>query len=128
YTDDHGTQFLYYRHPNGQLMSEASSWHDATHPTTLIGSITYNALGQVSTFNYGDGIPRAYQYDNRGRLYNIADGTGSPWTYGLTLGYAANSRVSSYSDTVVGLYNYTYDAFNRLATTTNSVGSYSYSY
>jgi RHS repeat-associated protein len=126
----------YGRNAIGQLTGVTSSLSDSTHPATLYSGATYNPFGRLASGTYGDnngtGTVRTNTYDKLGRLTEIQDG--STPTYRLFLGYYADSTVSSYQDNVTGLWNYTYDAFNRLATaaltqTGNpNAPSYSYSY
>jgi YD repeat-containing protein len=75
---------------------------------------TYNPLGEPSVATFGNGITRAFTYDNRGRLTGITDGpSGSP-VYSLAVGYT-NGRVSSANDSVNGNWSsFTYDSFSRL--------------
>src|SRR5438445_1159211 len=104
------------RNAVGQVTAVTSAWSDSTHPSPLFSAGTYTPFGVLSQATYGDGIVRQNYYDNRGRLTEIQDGSYSTPTYRLFLGYYANSSVSSYQDNVTGRWNYTYDAFNRLAT------------
>jgi RHS repeat-associated protein len=136
YTDAKGTAFSYYYNATGHLTEATSSWIDTTHPQVLFSGATYNPFGALANGTYGDnngtGTVRTNTYDTLGRLTEIQDGSAP--TYRLFLGYYADSSVSSYQDNVTGLWNYTYDAFNRLATavltqTGNpNAPSYSYSY
>jgi RHS repeat-associated protein len=101
----------------------------------LYSSATYNPFGELASGTYGDGITRTNTYDQLGRLTQVQDGT-SGSTYLLGLGYQADGSVASANDSVNGNWSYTYDAFNRLATSTctlNCPGSgnseaYTYSY
>jgi RHS repeat-associated protein len=128
-----GITFL--RNSIGQMTSVTSSWSDSTHPSTLYRGATYNPFGELASGTYGDNITRTNTYDQLGRLTQVQDGT-SGSTYLLGLGYQANGSVASANDSVNGNWAYTYDAFNRLATSTctlNCPGSgnseaYSYSY
>jgi len=116
----------------GQLTGVTSTWHDTTHPSPLLSGVTYNALGEVVTATYGDNVVRTNSYDTLGRVTVIQDGSAP--TYRVYLHYNPNSTIYSYQDNVTGRWNYTYDAFNRLATavltqTGNlNAPSYSYSY
>jgi RHS repeat-associated protein len=104
-----------------------------------LASSTFNlpALHQFAPeFVPACSIARAQTYNDMGRVTKIQDGpTGSP-TYVLSLGYTRNGMVNSYNDSVAGNWSYTYDAFDRLASSTctlNCPGSgnseaYSYSY
>jgi RHS repeat-associated protein len=55
---------------------------------------------------------------------DLTGGTNGQGTiYNLALGYTPNSNIASANDTVNGNWTYTYDDFNRLLTSTNSVGT-----
>jgi RHS repeat-associated protein len=108
----------------GELTSITSSLVDATHPGTLFTGGPYNALGEVEAATYGDGIIRNITYDHRGRPTVIRDST----TYALYLGYTGNSSVASANDSVNGDWSFTYDAFNRLAASSNTSSGAAYTY
>jgi RHS repeat-associated protein len=93
----------------------------------LYSNATYNALGELTQGTYGDGIVRTNIYDNRGRLTNRRD---APTYYALYLGYTGNGSVNYYNDSTAGDWNFTYDAFNRLATSSNlsNGNAFTYSY
>jgi RHS repeat-associated protein len=134
-TTSSGAGITFSRNSIGQITGVTSSWNDSTHPPTLYSSATYNPFGELASGTYGDGITRTNSYDHLGRLTQVQDGT-SGSTYQLTLGYQADGSVASANDSVNGNWAYTYDAFNRLATSTctlNCPGSgsseaYTYSY
>jgi len=111
----------------GQLTGITSSLSDTTHPGTLYSNAIYNALGELTQGTYGDGIVRTNIYDNRGRLTNRRD---APTYYALYLGYTGNGSVNYYNDSTAGDWNFTYDAFNRLATSSNlsNGNAFTYSY
>jgi RHS repeat-associated protein len=131
-TDSYGTSFTDTRNSIGQLTNVQSSWDDTTHPKTLLSAATYNPLGELSTVTYGDGLPQTNYYDSLGRLTERQ--VGSSPTYRLFLTYNPNSTISEFQDSVTGRWDYTYDAFNRLATASlaqtgnNSPPHYTYSY
>jgi len=131
-TDSYGTSFTNTRNSIGQLTNVQSSWNDTTHPGTLLSGATYNPLGELSTVTYGDGLPQTNSYDSLGRLTERQ--VGSSPTYRIFLTYNPNSTISEYQDNVTGRWDYTYDAFNRLATANltqtgnNSPPHYTYSY
>jgi RHS repeat-associated protein len=82
----------------------------------------------VVSATYGDGIVRTNTYDKMGRPTEIQDGTTTSPTYRLYLTYYGNGTVKTFNDTVSGSYTFTYDAFNRLVSSTNTAQSYSWTY
>jgi RHS repeat-associated protein len=131
-TDSYGTSFTNTRNSIGQITKVQSSWNDTPHPGTLLNGATYNPLGELSTVTYGDGLSQTNSYDSLGRLTERQ--VGSSPTYRIFLTYNPNSTISEYQDNVTGRWDYTYDAFNRLATANltqtgnNSPPHYTYSY
>jgi RHS repeat-associated protein len=98
------------------------------YPQYLLNNISYNAFGEVVSATYGDGIVRTNTYDKMGRPTEIQDGTTSSPTYRLYITYYGNGSVKTFNDTVSGSYTFTYDAFNRLVSSTNTAQSYSWTY
>ena len=128
--DGQGTTFSNAYDAAGRLTGLTSSLVNATHPGTLFSGGTYNPLGGLTQGTYGDGIVRNNTYNNMGRLTEIQDGPTASPTYRVYLVYGPNGSVASYNDTVVHSWSFTYDAFNRLATSSNgdTGDAYSYSY
>jgi len=125
--------FTYTYNKAGEVTGVTSSLSDSTHPGTLFStpsSGAYNAFGELTQGTYGDGIVRNNTYDQMGRLTEIQDGSTSSPKYRLYLSYYGNGSVHTYNDTVGGGWTYTYDKFNRLATSSNgdTGNAYSYSY
>jgi len=81
------------------------------YPGTLFTVQTFNPLGQITSATLGNGVARTLDYDHRGRLKTITDGS----VYSLTVGYSYGN-VSSVQDSIDGNWTYAYDDFNRLAT------------
>ena len=112
----------------GELTAVANSLVDTNHPANMFSGGTYNALGKLTQGTYGDGAIRTAVYDNLGRLTEIQDGSTASPVYRLYLSYFGNSSVKTYNDTVGGGWSFTYDAFNRLATSSNGTYGNAYSY
>jgi RHS repeat-associated protein len=125
-TDAAGNTFSKAYNAAGETTSLQSSKTGTNYPQYLLNNISYNALGEVVSATYGDGIVRTYTYDKMGRPTEIQDGT-TP-TYRLYITYYGNGNVKTFNDTVSGAYTYTYDAFNRLVSSTNTAQSYSWTY
>ena len=121
---------------SGRPYKLTSSISDSTHPPTLYTVNSFNPLGEQATATFGNGIARAFTYDNRGRLTGITDGPGGSPVYSLAVGYAYGN-VASANDSINGNWSsFQYDDFNRLKSSTcsahcpgggNSEG-YTYSY
>jgi RHS repeat-associated protein len=125
-TDAAGNTFSKAYNAAGEVTSLQSSKTGTNYPQYLLNNISYNALGEVASATYGDGIVRTNTYDRMGRPTEIQDGT-TP-TYRLYLTYYGNGSVKTFNDTVSGAYTYTYDAFNRVVSSTNTAQSYSWTY
>ena len=114
----------------GHLTTVASSLNDSQHPGTLFQpglNQQYNAAGELESALLGNGLTESYQYNARLRLLSGTIGSG----YSFSVGYANDGVVLSSGDTVNGNWTYTYDNFNRLATSAESnqlEAAYNYQY
>ena len=91
----------------------------------LLSGLQYDAFGQ-SFAQLGDGHQRQDVRDARGRIGSITYSNPSTrqTVYQAAMGYAADSNMTSASDTVNGNWSYSYDEFNRLQTGYQPVGQY----
>ncbi|PYV98091.1 MAG: hypothetical protein DMG89_12210 [Acidobacteria bacterium] len=119
-----GKTYTYTYDTASRLTQMQSTYVDANHPGTLLTVNTYNALGQVKQATLGNGIVRNLQYDNRGRVTSLTDGS----IYSFTLGYTSNSNVLTGNDLLNGPWSYTYDDFNRVASSNKGSGQQTFSY
>ena len=119
-----GKTYTYSYDTASRLTQMQSTYVDANHPATLLTVNQYNPLGQVQQATLGNGIVRNLQYDNRGRVTWLTDGS----IYSLTLGYASNSNVLTGNDLLNGNWAYTYDDFNRVATSNKGSGQQVFNY
>ena len=124
-----------YLYDQGQHLSQVSSTlNDPQHPGTLFqpGLCTqqYDAAGQLECAMLGNGLTENYTYNQRLRLTQGNIFLGSTSEYSFSAGYANDGVVLSAGDTVNGNWTYTYDAFNRLATSseTNPTTVFNYQY
>jgi len=99
-------------------------YNDANHPGTLLTVNQYNPLGQVQQATLGNGIVRNLQYDHRGRVTSLTDGS----LYSFTLGYQADSDVHTANDSLNGNWTYTYNGFNRLSQANQTGQAFTYKY
>ena len=107
-----------------RLVSMQSTYNDANHPGTLLTVNQYNPLGQVQQATLGNGVVRNLQYDSRGRVTSLTDGS----IYSFTLGYTSNSNILSANDLLNGNWTYSYDDFNRLWTSNKGSGQQTFDY
>jgi RHS repeat-associated protein len=127
-------QFTYAYDGAGRLSSVTSSLSDANHPGTLISGFQYNPLGRPVLDTLGNGITDHFDYTNRGWIdsYWACTVPGSTcsspqlvYTFNMTtslgaLGYAPNGNILVSNDLVNGNWTYSYDAFNRLSSSSCS--------
>ncbi len=107
-----------------RVTSLASSLDGAQYPSPLISNMTYNAPGEEVSASLGNGLNETAAYDKRTRITSFA--AGSMYNYSLT--YEPNSDIATANDSVNSNWTYTYDAFNRLSTSSSAAQSYSYVY
>ena len=99
-------------------------------PTPLLPT-SYDPFGHMTAASLG--IPNgsstpvvtiARQYDNRGRITNETDGGGTIYSYQVPSGgYAPNGNILKHVDSVMGTWNFTYDAVDRLMSATAGAGA-----
>lgn len=95
----------------GQLTSLVSSYADPNHPGTLFSGAIYNAPGQITSDQLGNGINETRAYNSRLRMTSSV--AGSAYTLNMT-SYAPNGDILGVNDSVNGNWTYSYDDFNRL--------------
>jgi len=132
--------FTYGYNSAAQLTGVTSSISDASHPSSLLSSVLYNAPGGLTSASMGtitstSGISESRTYDKRLRTVVISTGVNTPTGFvglvGMTYGYAPNGDVTSPADGPTGNWTFTYDDFNRLLSTVVPVYSaspYAYVY
>ena len=91
----------------------------------LMSGIQYGPFGMTNV-TLGNGHTEVDGYDGRGRLQSIAyTNSLSQPVYSVALTRAADSSITTATDSVNGSWNYSYDGFNRLTSATATSGSYS---
>ncbi len=102
-----------------------------------MSNVVYNPLGQPTSDSLGTvsgstGISETHTFNNRGELTSaFSDVNGGPGIYHLSgITYAPNGDFKGATDSILGgVWNYTYDDFNRLATTVQTSGvAFNYKY
>lgn len=105
----------------GRLSTFTSNLSDANHPGTLLSALHYSPFGSTLSDTLGAAITEFSSYTNRGWIDSYkATGIYSfnIWKNGnsATTGYAPNGDILYSNDAASGAWSYTYDDFNRLAT------------
>jgi RHS repeat-associated protein len=108
----------------GQLTSfTATDYTDSTNPANLLTGAGYDPFGHLTAATFANGLSQSWAYDNRGRPHAMAVGTtcsagtcSGSTVYSYSVGYTGDGDVLSATDRVNGTWSYTYDGFNRLAT------------
>ncbi len=119
-----GVTYTYSYDTAARITKLQSSFSDANHPGTLLTVNSYNPLGEIAQATLGNGVVRNLQYDSRGRVTSLTDGS----LYSFTLGYAPDSNVLTGNDSLNGNWTYTYDDFSRLATSSKTGLAFNYKY
>jgi YD repeat-containing protein len=94
---------------------------------TLFSGATYNALGGMTGWTFGNGWQETSTFTKRGLLQSRTDTKGTAYPQ-FTLGFAPNGNVLSANDKFNGNWTYTYDDFNRLAGANQNTGQTVYNY
>ena len=107
-----------YGYSNGKLTAVTATVGGQT--TTVAGYINYQPFGGISSWSYGNGLARGYNYDLDGRVTGVSAGTASAVTQSLTYGFNAGDQITAITNGVnAGLsQNYGYDALSRVTSQT----------
>ncbi len=99
----------------GHLTAMIPTWSvNATHPSTLV-SPHYAPNGNWSTTSFGNSTSETYNYQPRWLTgMSVASATSPLYSYTVT--HAADTQITRAVDSINGIWNYTYDDFNRLIT------------
>jgi RHS repeat-associated protein len=122
------TSYMY--SPAGEIQSISSSLADATHPGTLVSSVTNTPFGPVF-YALGNGHYQESAYDSMGRRRGGWVCDTNPSCPSDELGFTANwkgTRLTSSGDTMGRITTYGYDEFNRLKSMSGSSQSFTYTY
>ncbi len=87
----------------------------AVNGTTVLNSVTYEPLGPVSGWTWGNGTPTTRTYDTDGKISQIVSAGTQTYSYDDAF------RITSLTDTSPGAANWTYgyDALDRLTSSTS---------
>ena len=125
-TNGAGVTFSYGYNSAPRLTTVSSSLVDSQHPGTLVSGVHYGPFGPVSDI-LGNGVTEAIGYSVRGQLQSYSS---VPYSFTFT-SLAGNGMITAVADSVNGMWNYSYDQFNRLADANKSnapIQGFSYTY
>jgi RHS repeat-associated protein len=113
------------------LVGVSSTFNDSNHPSNLFSNTAYNPLGELTqaesgTITSSSGFEQAWSYDNRGRTTYYRSSVNGQATIEIQSGiaYAANNDLLGFADGILGYnWNFSYDDFNRLGSTSRVNGS-----
>jgi len=103
-----------YGYSNGRLTTVTTTVGGQT--TTVASNIKHQPFGGISSWSYGNGLSRGYNYDLDGRLTGISSGTASSVVQSLTYGFNANNEITAITNGVNAYlnHNFEYDGLSRL--------------
>lgn len=119
---------LVYTYASGQL-SEVS-FADVGATTVLASAFSYEPMGPVSGFTYGNGLRRTIGYDQDWRRTTTNVRMESTVVQNLGYGWNANDQMTSLTDYLYSSQSqiYGYDELSRLTSATSGSGNRGYTY
>lgn len=112
-------------HPMGVVVGYGYGAGKLTSVTAQIGSTTYNVatgiayqpFGDISAWNYGNGLTRRYNYDLDDRLRGVSASDASSVLQSLTYDFDTNDHVSKITNGIdaASTQTYGYDELSRLS-------------
>ena len=119
---------LVYSYTSGQLSQVR--FEDVGSTTTLGSNFSYEPMGPVSAFTYGNGLRRTLGYDLDGRRTSTQVSAGATVVQNLGYGWNANNLMTSLTDSLYASQSqsYGYDELSRLTRANASSGNRSYAY
>ena len=124
-------------YPGGEVVTHtydfSGSLKTVVGNQTYVSNISYNAFGQRTGMNLGNGTSSTYSYDsNHFRMNNLTTTQGATTLQNLGYTYDNAGNVTNISDGVTSSYSqsFTYDHLNRLGIANSSglYGSITYAY
>ena len=124
-------------YPDGEVVTHtydtSGSLKTVVGNQTYVSNISYNAFGQRTSMNLGNGTTTTYSYDpNHFRMNNLTTIQGATTLQNLGYTYDNVGNVTNISDGITSSYSqsFTYDHLNRLGTanSTGLYGSITYAY
>lgn len=99
------------------LTAMATSWLSSTTSGNLIFNMQYNGFGTPNSAQLNNNILEGWGYDTRGRPQSYSAVVGADTRYGFSaVTYSGNGSILSANDRINGTWVYTYEDFNRIAT------------
>jgi RHS repeat-associated protein len=111
-----------YGYANGRPSTMAVTINGTT--TSVTSAAKYEPFGPASSWLYGNGLIRRYNYDLDGRVTGISVSSGTSVWQSLTYGYNANDQITAITNGVTSgaSQNYAYDELFRLKSFTTGYG------
>lgn len=118
-----GNIFVGYGYSAGKLNSVTAQIGATTY--NVATGIAYQPLGDISTWNYGNGLTRRYNYDLDNRLRGVSASDPSNVLQSLTYDFNTNNHVSKITNGVDATLTqtYGYDELSRLSSIVDSVAT-----
>lgn len=119
----------HYSYAHGQLTGMSATVGGITRAVAT--GLTYQPFGGVTGWSYGNGLVRAYSYDNDGRLLGLSTGNGgSDIRQSLTFGYNRADEITGITNAVDATLNqqFAYDPASRLASVVGSGADQAFGY
>ena len=119
---------LVYSYSSGQLSGVSFTSGSGTQP--LASAFSYEPMGPVTGYTYGNGLKRVISYDSDGRRTSTQVKNGAAFVQNLGYGWNSNNLMTSLTDALYPsqTQNYGYDDLGRLTSATSSSGNRSFSY
>ncbi|GAB3091314.1 RHS repeat-associated core domain-containing protein [Lysobacter terrae] len=113
-----GSVIATYAYTGGRLTSMTAAAGGTT--TTIVSSAKYQPYGPASSWTYGNGLNRGYNYDLDGRLTGVSAGDATNVWQSLTYAYNANNQITAITNGTNANVNqnYGYDDLSRLVSVT----------
>ncbi|MDQ3287143.1 MAG: RHS repeat protein [Pseudomonadota bacterium] len=124
-----GGTSAHYSYAHGQLTGMSATVGGVTSAVTT--GLTYQPYGGVTGWTYGNGLVRAYSYDNDGRLLGLSTKSGSSdIRQSLTVGYNGADEITGITNAVNATLSqqFGYDAASRLGSVMASGADQAFSY
>ncbi|TAH47107.1 MAG: hypothetical protein E6Q43_05805 [Dokdonella sp.] len=119
---------LVYSYASGQL--SGVSFTSGSSTQTLASAFSYEPMGPVTGFTYGNGLKRIVGYDTDARRGSTQVKNGSAFLQNLSYVWNNNNRMTSLTDALYPSQSQTfvYDDLGRLTSATSSSGNRAFTY
>lgn len=117
-----------YSYSNGRLAAMTTTIAGTT--TTVASNATYLPFGSATSWAYGNGLNRRYNYDLDGRITGVSAGDYSAVKQSLTYGFNANNEIAQITNGIDAslTQQFGYDAQSRLTSAATPYNSAVFQY